>query len=299
MNLLHKYLNGNVTVSLYEDGTKIQEWDDNETPNPMFPVSMDLKITNKCDLNCKFCHEMSTNEGEHAELIGLYNHVLHNLPPGTELAIGGGNPLSHPQLLVFLQYCKQSGLICNMTVNCKHLNSSSDFINHLIKEKLIWGLGISLDDNFNFETLNKIQKKDNVVFHVIYGVNDISILDKIQKSPVKKVLILGYKTVGRGIDFITTNDLTDKMNYWKNKIGNYIRKIHLSFDNLALKQLPIKDYLTDEEWKQFFMGEDGQFTMYIDAVKNEYAMNSTAKERYPINKNIVDIFAHVKSERNA
>lgn len=55
MNLLSKYKNGNVTVTLLSDGTKIQEWSDDETPNPTFPVSCDVKITDWCDAGCKFC----------------------------------------------------------------------------------------------------------------------------------------------------------------------------------------------------------------------------------------------------
>lgn len=55
MKLLNKYLNGNVTVTLFDNGTKIQEWDDNEQPNPDYPNSMDIKITDYCDAGCKWC----------------------------------------------------------------------------------------------------------------------------------------------------------------------------------------------------------------------------------------------------
>ena len=48
---------------------------------------------------------------------------------------------------------------------------------------------------------SQFDKKDNIVYHVIAGVNDLSILNKIKESPVKKCLILGYKDYG------------DRMNY--------------------------------------------------------------------------------------
>lgn len=89
MELLYKYQNGNVLVTLYNDGTKIQEWDDNEKPQPIFPNSLDLKITNYCDAGCRFCHEMSTIEGKHGDLDYLWS-IIKNLASGTELAIGGG-----------------------------------------------------------------------------------------------------------------------------------------------------------------------------------------------------------------
>ena len=47
----------------------------------------------------------------------------------------------------------------------------------------------------------------------------------------------------------------------------------LSFDNLALEQLNIKKYVSPEDWKTHYMGDDGSFTMYIDLVKEEFAKN--------------------------
>lgn len=89
MKLLNKYLNGNVTVTLFDNGTKIQEWDDNEGAHPDYPNSMDIKITDYCDAGCKWCHEKSTINGKHADLEYLLE-IIQDLPKGTELAIGGG-----------------------------------------------------------------------------------------------------------------------------------------------------------------------------------------------------------------
>ena len=297
MELLNKYLNGNVLVSIYEDGTKIQEWNDNETPHPEFPNSMDVKITNYCDANCKFCHEMSTTRGRHGDLDKLIN-ILKDLPKGTELAIGGGNPLDHPDLIIFLKQCKELGLICNMTINSKHLLSSFSVINHLIDNKLIYGLGLSISDDFNFDFINLITNNSNVVYHVIAGVNNISILDKIKESPIKKVLILGYKEVGRGIGYYN-DEVEELREEWYSKIRNYLGKIHLSFDNLAIKQLRIKRFFSPKSWKNFYMGSDGQFTMYIDAVNQEFAVSSTSTERYHLlKKDIKEMFLKVRTVSN-
>ena len=102
MELLQKYKNGNVDVEIYTDGTKIQEWEgDYKDAKPEFPNSMDVKITNYCDLNCPFCHEESTTKGKHGDLNKLLE-ILSDLPKGVEIAIGGGNPLDHPDLMYFL-----------------------------------------------------------------------------------------------------------------------------------------------------------------------------------------------------
>lgn len=294
MKLLNKYLNGNVTVTLFDNGTKIQEWDDNEGAHPDYPNSMDIKITDYCDAGCKWCHEKSTIKGKHADLEYLLE-IIQDLPKGTELAIGGGNPLSHPGLVPFLISCKSLGLIPNLTVNYFHIIAQYLLINKLIDNKLIYGLGLSIPDDFDDSIINLINKKDNVVYHVITGVNDLSILDKIKNSCVKKCLILGYKNYGRGENCITP-ELISSIDNWDENLGQYIKKIHLSFDNLALKQLNIKQYLTDEEWSRFYCGTDGAFTMYIDAVEQKYAMSSTNPNKYDLVGNIKDIFANINSQ---
>lgn len=303
MKLLNKYLNGNVTVTLFDNGTKIQEWDDNEGAHPDYPNSMDIKITDYCDAGCKWCHEKSTINGKHADLEYLLE-IIQDLPKGTELAIGGGNPLDHPGLVPFLKTCKSLGLVPNLTVNFKHIGKSYkgtfkykyiDLINKLLYENLIYGLGLSIDDYFDYPTINQLCKLDNIVYHVIAGVNDLSILNKIKESPVKKCLILGYKDYGRGEQY-RSQEVTDNLQNWADNLGQYIKKIHLSFDNLALKQLNIKQYLTDDEWSRFYCGTDGVFTMYIDAVEQKYAMSSTNPNKYNLVGNIKDIFANINSQ---
>ena len=62
----------------------------------------------------------------------------------------------------------------------------------------------------------------------------------------------------------------------------------ISFDNLAIKQLNLKEKLSKEEWDSFFMGDDGidgkfsSASMYIDLVEQKFALNSCAPldERY-------------------
>lgn len=53
-NLIGSYKNGNYKVFIFDDGTMIRHTED-DTYRPEFPDSMDIKITNKCDMGCKFC----------------------------------------------------------------------------------------------------------------------------------------------------------------------------------------------------------------------------------------------------
>ena len=70
----------------------------------------------------------------------------------------------------------------------------------------------------------------------------------------------------------------------------------VSFDNLALEQLNVKRLLTEEEWSEFFMGEDGNFTFYLDLVEGTFGKNSLATKRYFIMDNIDDMFQKILSE---
>lgn len=274
--LLYNYKNGDFNVSIFEDGTLIRETDV-ENPKVDFPSSMDIKITNYCDLNCKYCHENSTVDGKHAYLNKLKN-VVKDLPSGIEFAIGGGNPLSHSDLTEFLVWCKNKGYICNITVNQKHLYQYFDLLSELISNDLIKGLGVSITMN-SFYVLEKICELSNhVVFHVIVGVNEIEIIDKLLKIPNCKILILGYKTFGRGVSYYTDN-INISLKFWYKSLHKYIGKCILSFDNLAIEQLNIKRFFTIEGWKKFYMGDDFSFTMYIDAVEQKYAPTSRSNDR--------------------
>ena len=55
-NVLYKYINGDYDCSIYSDGTLVKETEV-ENPQFSFPVSIDVKITNYCDLSsvCVFC----------------------------------------------------------------------------------------------------------------------------------------------------------------------------------------------------------------------------------------------------
>jgi len=270
MTTINQYQNGNTTVTLYDDGTKIREYEN--IPKVVFPESIDVKITDYCDLGCSYCHESSTRAGIHGDLDELLK-VLSVLPAGIEIAIGGGNPLSHPNLIEFLVELKRIGIIANITVNQGHLKTHVALITYLQDEGLIKAIGISITSN-NFTYVNLLEN-NNTVFHVISGVNKIDILDQLIGE---KVLILGYKQFGFGIKHYS-EAIEKEIRNWYMYLPKYLGKIHLSFDNLAIEQLNVKRFFTEEGWNKFYMGDDFQFTMYIDAVKQEYAPTSRSKER--------------------
>ena len=63
----------------------------------------------------------------------------------------------------------------------------------------------------------------------------------------------------------------------------------VAFDNLALEQLNIQDKMTKEEWDQYYCGDDGQYTFYVDLVEEKFARSST-------NLNRIDIQTYTSQE---
>lgn len=287
MKGIGRYKNGNYNVLIFDDGTKIRETKEDKFQAD-FPECIDLKITDYCDIGCPYCHENSTKEGKHAI---LSQDFIDTLRPYTELAIGGGNPISHPNIIEFLKYLKKKKIIANITINQKHFEKDFDFINKLIEEELVFGLGISVT-NINDSFIEKAQKFPNTVLHIINGIVEIKELEKLYDKNLK-ILVLGYKEFRRGKSFYSEKIEKNKEVVSKN-ILEILKKFKIvSFDNLALKQLEMETKL-GKDWNEFYMGDDGKFTMYIDLVNNQFASNSTSTNRYKILKNIDEMFKVVK-----
>ena len=290
------YNNGNTTVTIESDGTKVREYEGE--PKIIFPESIDVKISDYCDLGCEYCHESSTKEGKHADLDKLFD-ILSELPSGVELAIGGGNPLAHPDLLKFLHKLKEHGLIVNITINQGHLKQYEDLISLLIKSELVNGIGISITSN-NFKHVQKLKKlSSNIVYHVIAGINTIETLNALIEMGDAKILVLGYKQFGFGVKF-HNKEVDNEIQRWYMYIPRYIGKAVLSFDNLAIEQLNVKRLFTQAGWDKFYMGDDFTFTMYVDGVKQEFAPTSRSSNRESFNNyTLLQYFKFFKKQRDA
>lgn len=305
MSILGTYQNGNYTVHIYSDGTKIRE-NDLDHFDAEFPESFDIKITNQCDMGCPMCHEDSRVDGKHGDILRL--PFLDSIHPYTELAIGGGNPLAHPDLIQFLQLCKDRNLIPNITVNKVHFMKDLPLLHKLTEQGLIFGLGVSFldveDDTMDF--IREVSEFPNAVIHIINGMISKDGFNALANHGLK-ILILGYKDFRRGID--------NRKKYWRevegkrawlyDRLGDAIKNEEfraISFDNLGIGQLRPERFMTKEQWDEFYMGDDGRdgefnsASMYIDAVEGKFARNSCCTTRYDITDNIAEMFQFLRKE---
>ena len=290
MNIIGKYKNGNYAVTLLSDGTKIRETNDDEFI-PSFAENCDVKITDKCDGGCPFCYEGCTSNGKHGDI--LNPKFLDTLHPYTELAING-NDLSHPDLIPFLEKMKSKKIITNMTVNQIHFERHYDFISELISKKLIYGLGVSLRKPTE-DFIEKIKEIPNAVIHCINGILSPSDYEILKDNDLK-MLILGYKQLRRGVDYYESNEsgVHELQNWLYDNLEEMLNHFKvISFDNLAINQLEVKRLLNDEDWQEFYMGDDGNYTFYIDMVEEVFGKNSLATERFPIMDSIDEMFQKI------
>lgn len=326
MKQLNVYENGNHIVRIFDDGTKIKEtgrfeavsipgkkggykkWvpndDDHFTYD--FPENADIKITDYCDAGCAYCHENSTVKGVHGDLRKI-EKMLDTLHAGTEMAVGGGNALAHPDLIWFLEKLKSRGVLANITINQNHLRPYKDLICKLVAEELVHGIGVSLVDSSNKDDFDFIDTLgNNVVIHTIAGILDEKDFEVLKG---RKILILGYKDLRRGHsmlekDFIGINHRMEMLrSVWLEQLRKNCKVV--SFDCLAIEQLDPKKTLniSREAWDTLFQGadtdvkdKDGNITcatMYIDVPNMTVARMSTAAldKRYTFNgdENIADL----------
>lgn len=294
MNIIGRYQNGNYNVTILSDGTKIRE-NDLDFFEPAFAENCDVKITDKCDGGCAFCYEGCTINGKHGDILNY--KFLDTLHPYTELAING-NDLTHPDLFVFLQKMMDKKIIVNMTVNQVHFEKYYSLIRFLIQQKAIHGIGISLNKPTE-KFVNMVKEFPNAVIHTINGIlspDDYEIL----KDNGLKVLILGYKQLRRGVDYYDSNevDVCKKQDWLYDNLKEMLNHFEVvSFDNLAINQLDVKRLIDEDKWDEFYMGDDGNYTFYIDLVEGTFAKNSLSMERWPIMDNIDDMFNKVRNNK--
>lgn len=291
-DLIGTYRNGNYKVFIYDDGTKFRV-NGLDYLLPDFPESMDLKICNRCNMGCPMCHEQSTVSGDLGDLNAPFLKTLH---PFTELAIGGGNPLEHPDLEDFLVRMKDQGVLCSMTVHFIHFLENIERLERYCDSGLIHGLGISVHRAVSSDEIKMIKQFPNAVIHLIAGITPDDVFESLFDHGLK-LLILGYKNYGRGCSYLDEYpDIYDAIGDLHDKIISFGKHFDvISFDNLAIKQLDVRSLVGEDVWNKSYMGDDGEFTMYADLVKYEYAISSTS-ERRPITSDSIDeMFSSIRS----
>lgn len=297
MRKIATYKNGNTTTTIYDDGTKTHFTMDDEFKFE-FPESHDISISQCCDNGCEWCYYGCSPTGKHGKLTGW--NFFDSMRPYTEIAINLQYPMPD-DLTEFLNIMKNKNIIVNATINQNHFMNPfmQSFIKQLVDMDLIKGIGISLTDPTQKDFINMVKRYPNAVIHVIAGVTSPENIDYL-KGHNLKLLILGYKKLERGKKYYDHSSIIveDNIKWLESDLDGIINGFKVvSFDNLAIEQLHLKDKLSEKEWEMFYGGDDGTVTFFIDLVKGVFARSSLSRIVYTIgDKTIDEMFEVIKEE---
>lgn len=157
------------------------------------------------------CYANCTPRGQEADLLNV-PVFFKTLRPYTELAINVNSEFA-PSFGAFLGAVKNSfKLISNITINQQQfmLASVQEKLKDWSRIKWLHGIGVSLTDPTP-EFIDAIKQFPNAVIHTVAGITTRSQYQKLLDNDLK-ILILGYKFVGRGKDWYENGNLliTDK-----------------------------------------------------------------------------------------
>lgn len=188
-------------------------WGKTLDDNPLFapvPELADISISNRCTKGCSFCYKDSTPNGK-LMTIQEYCQVLDSLcspENGTifQIAVGGGEPLEHPDFLDIVNETAKRGIVLNFTTNGLLLTPD---IFTTIRGK-VGALAISAA---SMEELKRVipllDYSKGIKVNLHYILSNESIQEAIdivkgeyndQLDGINAVVFLTYKPAGRGAE---------------------------------------------------------------------------------------------------
>ncbi|MFW6002140.1 MAG: radical SAM protein [archaeon] len=258
------------------------------------PELVDLKITDYCGKGCNYCYQDSTVKGKHADIQKIIDIILNLNNNGNvlEIALGGGEPFSHPNFWDIAKYI--SSLDINLGVSTRDISwafelkklfetDKHEFYNRV---NSLTSVAFSIDNKediqISYYPLSDVLNKrmpfyfnNMIYFQYVLGSNSIEDFEEIIKeikninndpldrNDCKAVLtLLGWKHTGRGTKGPKYNN-----DDWVDLIQKY-RPSHVGIDTCVSKyyEEEIRDKIPNVNLLMYT--EEGKHSMYIDAVED-------------------------------
>lgn len=286
-------VDGDALVSFSRsDGSKMR-WSKTPYEKSSAPELVDVKITDFCGYGCKFCYQGSTKAGAHAPLPRIEAIFEHLASMGVfEVAIGGGEPAHHPEFDKIVRAAARAGLTLNFTAFGSDWTKNAPLVDALFSEDgeaTARGIGVSVHSARDLVKLDRIRDglsaagvkpwRANLISQSVIGATPMKATMALAKQCMedgKPLLLLGYKTTGRGASFTprmpADSDIRDLLLQAQSHIEQQ-RQVssydgfHLSVDTAFLDAYG--HVLDDVGIPQALRSSpEGKFSMYIDAVEN-------------------------------
>lgn len=259
------------------------------------PELVDVKITDFCGYGCAFCYQGSTKAGQHAPLERV-DAIFDDLAAmGVfEVAIGGGEPAHHPQFAEILK----AGTVRNLSVNFTAYGldwAKNPAVLNALRESRGVGIGISVHSTRDIQKITRAQEMlreakvygVDIIAQTVVGATPVATIAALIKTCGEEeipLLLLGYKTTGRGGDFARQSPSRAEVHALlaaarkeTQKVGDWGQRtrFHLSVDTAFLDDWG--DVLDDLDIPRTLRtSPEGKFSMYVDAVEDTVGPSSYA-----------------------
>lgn len=265
--LFNTYSGAKVTLSFEDDPTPRRTSE--------VPELIDLKITEVCPFGCPYCYQSSTHQGHHADGVGSWLYAFQKAGV-FEVAIGGGEPTTHPEFKDILESTERDLQINFSTRNLDWILYNAD----LIKRTRAY-FAFSVGGNSIGEKAIQQIKKAELNFSVQYVMTTMpdrhfeDLIKFCQKSDIPLIL-LGYKNTGRGAtapklrDTDIAKQLSDDWIEIIKDEGHFI-----GIDTALAQKVPIGTFP-----EYMLRRTEGTHSMYIDAVTNRAGVSSYTEQPF-------------------
>jgi MoaA/NifB/PqqE/SkfB family radical SAM enzyme len=270
-----------------------------------FPELVDLKITNYCNYGCSYCYQSSTTKGKHAitENIRTIVDILDSSNV-MEIAIGGGEPTSHPDFWKILHYIRNKNIMTGFATRNYELHKHKDYYNILSNSNSIAFSCNTTDDvnkvivciNEMENNLKKMHYMSRPSFYIqcileLLSEKELENISELCSDNRLNLTLLGYKNFGKGVSY--NNENIKVPEGWIKTLKKYVY-LNKVADSIIVKNFK-KELLESGCDRLMLVGEEGKFSCYVDAVKLIMAPSSFTKENILKlnlnNKNILEEFS--------
>lgn len=152
-----------------------------------------IQITNRCNLNCKYCY-MNANKDLSSMTFDQFKHVVDYFTEvGVEIVmLSGGEPCLHPDIIEMIQYISTKGLEIGLVTNGTII--SKELVECILANNVIVQISIDAMDSDNYILSRGIDQLNQVVENIkLLNSNDITVtmsitLNNATISEVKKTV---------------------------------------------------------------------------------------------------------------
>jgi radical SAM protein with 4Fe4S-binding SPASM domain len=275
--MIRKHFTNYNFVGIPETGITFR-WGNNLEENPYmapWPELADISISNYCTNGCDYCYRSSSPNGKSISFKD-YEFLLKQLTSEKygsvfQVALGGGEPLLHPDIIEILKITREKfNIIPNYTTSGKFFDEK----NIEATKKYCGAIAISYDPyrDLSLDDISEIGsclKKNEIKANIHYVISEKTLNNAIEIIEGKfdeyfkmfnAIIFLTHKPFGRADnkDSIKSQDL---LKSFLKLIDNPISKIRIGFDAcfvpLLMKNSEVDNNMIDS-------CECGFFSVYID-----------------------------------